>query len=79
MKDIILTKASPAELLDLRNQLILEKMKMDKFFSKFLDKHDLTEENTCTPEWHTYKTMLTDYEKLNAAIKTTDYYIRKHG
>lgn len=77
--NIRLSTAPKSALLAHRNELIIQKMKMDKFFSVFLDTHDLTEENTCTPEWHTYKAMLNDYEKLNASIKTTDYYIRKHG
>lgn len=81
MKDIMihLPKASKAQLLEHRNNLIIDKMKMDKFFTKFLDEHDLTEENTCTPEWNTYKVMVKNYEQLNSSIKTTDYYIKKHG
>jgi hypothetical protein len=76
---IHLPSAPKSALLTHRNELIIQKMKMDKFFTRFLDAHQLTEENTCTPEWHTYKTMLNDYEKLNASIKSTDYYIKKHG
>jgi len=73
-----ITNATPSKLLSIRNELIVDKMKLDKFFSVFLDEHDLTEENTCTPEWHTYKEMLKNYETIQSLINSTDYYIKKH-
>jgi hypothetical protein len=78
MQTTHLPSASKSTLLQHRNELIIEKMKIDKFFSVFLDKHDLTEENTCTPEWHTYKAMLKNYENIQSLLNTTDYYIKKH-
>lgn len=67
--------AQGQQLFNIKNQLIVEKMKLDKFFSKFLDANEMDEEDTTTPEWFTYKEMLKDYERVNKLIKSADYYI----
>ena len=73
MNDI--TSAAPNQLHDIRTQLVVEKMKMDKFFSIFLDSHEMDDQDTNTPEWATYREMIKSYERLNHLIKSTDYYI----
>lgn len=71
-----ITNAGPNQLIDIRNQLVVEKMKMDKFFSVFLDESEMDEQDTNTPEWVTYREMLKSYERVNQLIKSTDYYIK---
>lgn len=73
MSDI--TSAAPSQLHGIRTQLIVEKMKMDKFFSIFLDNNEMDDQDTNTPEWATYREMIKSYERLNHLIKSTDYYI----
>ena len=67
--------AGPEQLLTIRDQLIVEKMKLDKFFSIFLDENEMDDDNTNSPEWVTYREMLKSYERVNQLIKSTDYYI----
>ena len=62
-----------------KNNLIVEKMKMDKFFSMFLEKFErkMDSDNTNTPIWKLYKSKLKEYEKIDQEIKTTNYWINK--
>lgn len=71
-----ITNAGPNQLIDIRNQLVVEKMKLDKFFSVFLDESEMDDQDTNTPEWVTYREMLKSYERVNQLIKSTDYYIK---
>lgn len=71
-----ITNAGPTQLINIRNQLVVEKMKLDKFFSVFLDESEMDEQDTNTPEWVTYREMLKSYERVNQLIKSTDYYIK---
>lgn len=73
LRDI--TTAQPNQLVPIKNQLIVEKMKLDKFFSMFLDENEMDDDNTNSPEWVTYREMLKSYERVNQLIKSTDYYI----
>jgi hypothetical protein len=61
------------------NSLLLEKMKLDKFFSMFLEKFErkMDPDNTNTPIWKLYKTKLKEYEKVDREIKSTMYWINK--
>lgn len=68
-------KAGPGQLPGIKNQLIVEKMKMDKFFSVFLDQSEMDDQDTNSPEWVTYREMLKSYERINQLLKSTDYYI----
>lgn len=65
---------------DQRHQLVVEKMKLDKFFSMFLEKFErkMDPDNTNTPVWKLYKQKLKEYDKINHGIKTADYWISKH-
>ena len=62
-----------------KNRLIVEKMKMDRFFTLFLDKFErkMDPDKTDTPVWKLYKTKLKEYEDVQRAIKLSDYYLKK--
>lgn len=62
-----------------RSRLQIEKMKMDKFFSMFLEKFErkMDPDKPNTPVWKLYKDKLKEYEKLSHGIKTADYWIAK--
>ena len=66
-------------LIEKRNQLILERMKLDKFFSMFLEKFErqMDPDRTDTPVWKLYKAKLKEYDKVQHEIKATDYWINK--
>jgi hypothetical protein len=59
------------------SQLMAEKMKMDKFFSMYLDKFErkMDPEKTNTPIWKLYKEKLKEYEAMQRRIKTLQYRI----
>ena len=69
-------RASETELHNIKNNLIIDKMKLDKFFSVFLDQYEMTEEELDTPEWFTYREMLKEYDRVNELIKAADYRIQ---
>jgi hypothetical protein len=54
-------------------------MKLDKFFTMFLDKFEkqMDPDNTNTPIWKLYKTKLKEYDKVSYDIKATDYWLSK--
>jgi hypothetical protein len=66
-------------LIEKRNSLLREKMKMDKFFSMFLDKFDrkLDPEKPDTPIWKLYKKKHSEYGVLCQEIRNTNYWISK--
>jgi hypothetical protein len=66
-------------LTEIYNSLQLEKMKLDKFFSMFLEKFErkMDADKTDTPVWKLYKVKLKEYEKVNQELKATDYWIKK--
>jgi hypothetical protein len=61
------------------NSLQIEKMKLDKFFSMFLEKFErkMDPDKTDTPVWKLYKTKLKEYDKVNQELKHTEYWIKK--
>lgn len=61
------------------NDLQVEKMKLDKFFSMFLEKFErkMDPDNTNTPVWKLYKDKLKEYDKIDHEIKATKYWIQK--
>jgi len=77
----ILTKSNNmnATLYDKKSNLVLEKMKMDKFFSLFLDKFGgkMDPSKPDTPIWKLYKVKLNEYESLSQEIRNTEYWISK--
>lgn len=62
-----------------RNKLILEKMKMDKFFSNFLDKFErkMDPDKPNTPIWKLYKAKMNEYSELDRKLKTAEYWLSK--
>ena len=65
--------------LERHNELILQKMKLDKFFSMFLEKFErqMDSDKTDTPVWKLYKTKLKEYEKIDYEIKANQYWLKK--
>jgi hypothetical protein len=61
-------------------QLLNEKMKMDKFFSMFLDKlgNKMDADETDTPVWKLYRQKSKEYSELEQAIKAANYYLKKN-
>jgi hypothetical protein len=61
------------------NSLQIEKMKLDKFFSLFLEKFErkMDADKTDTPVWKLYKAKLKEYDKISQELKNTNYWIAK--
>ena len=61
------------------HDLTVQKMKLDKFFSMFLEKFErqMDPDRTDTPVWKLYKNKLKEYEKVDHEIKSTRYCINK--
>jgi hypothetical protein len=61
------------------NSLQIEKMKLDKFFSMFLEKFErkMDADKTDTPVWKLYRTKLKEYDKVSQELKNTEYWIKK--
>jgi len=59
--------------------LQIEKMKLDKFFSMFLEKFErkMDSDKTDTPVWKLYKAKLKEYDKISQELKNTNYWIAK--
>jgi len=66
-------------LYDKKSSLVSQKMKMDKFFSLFLEKFGgkMDPNKTDTPIWKLYKAKLNEYESLSQEIRNTEYWIFK--
>ena len=76
------TFGTKEDLSNLLMQLQIERMKIDKFMSKFLDKFErkMSYEETNTPVWDLYKKKSNEYSKLTQLINTAQYYFNKaHG
>lgn len=69
------------ELQRIQMDLYKEKMKMDKFFTYFLEKFErkMDPENVDTPIWNLYRTKTKEYSQIDDAIRTTKYYLSKHS
>ena len=61
------------------NSLQIEKMKLDKFFSMFLEKFErkMDSDKTDTPIWKLYRAKLKEYDKVSQELKNTKYWISK--
>lgn len=64
---------------DAKAQLLVERMKLDKFFSMFLDKFErkMDPENTNTPIWKLYKQKMKEYGEIERTIKSSNYYLTR--
>ena len=63
------------------NQLLVDRMKLDRFFTLFLDKFErkMDPDKTDTPVWKLYKTKLKEYDNLQREIKATQYWLNKES
>jgi len=77
MEVVVLGRKSKQELIEIKNNFVLEKMRMDKFFSIFLAENELDENEVDTKEWKIYKTKLADYQRLNILINWAEYYLNR--
>ena len=70
---------SKSEMIAERSKLVIDKMKLDKFFSLYLDKFGskMDHEKPNTKIWALYKQKMTEYSTLNTNIKTLEYRISK--
>lgn len=73
------TLGNKAEIQKIYSTLIVEKMKLDKFFSLYLSKFErkMDPDQTDTPIWKLYKTKTKEYAELNQSITAAEYYLRK--
>lgn len=69
------------EILDLQKDLYREKMKMDKFFSMFLEKFErkMDADETDTAIWKLYNAKLKEYDAIQRGIRTSTYYANKRS
>lgn len=60
-------------------ELLGVKMRLDKFFSMFLDQYgdQMDSDNTDTPVWKLYKAKLKEYDTVSRSIKEAEYWIKK--
>lgn len=67
------------ELLAEKSNLQIEKMKLDRFFSMYLDKFGskMDHENPNTAVWKLYRSKLNEYDEVSIKIKRLDYWIAK--
>lgn len=78
----IVSMATDRNIVGIQNvygELLRDRMKMDKFFTMYLDKFDrkMDPENGDTPIWQLYKKKLKEYADLQQAIKVAEYYMKK--
>ena len=73
--------AEPSELPSIYQQLMVDRMKLDRWFTQFLDEHgDMDSDDPTTPDWKVYHMMLDRYTEVNQLITTATYYLQKnHG
>lgn len=62
-------------------ELIGIKMRLDKFFSMFLDQYGdgMDPEKTDTPVWKLYKAKLKEYDNISKEIKAIEYWMKKNN
>jgi hypothetical protein len=82
MDNYQLVVKAQSNIVDLRTlyvRMLGDKMKMDKFFTMYLDKFEkkMDPENTKTPIWDLYKKKLKEYDSLSQSIKAAEYFMKK--
>ena len=63
------------QLIKYNQELIVERMKMDKEVSIFLDEHELRETEPDTEEWTQYHQYMDKYASVQHLLKLTEYYL----
>ena len=60
-------------------ELLGVKMRLDKFFTMFLDQYgsEMDAESTDTPIWKLYRAKLKEYDAVSKDIKALEYWINK--
>jgi hypothetical protein len=60
-------------------ELLGVKMRLDKFFSMYLDKygHKMDADKVDTPIWKLYKSKLKEYDGVSSEIKELEYWLSK--
>jgi hypothetical protein len=63
----------------IRDDLIKQRQKMDRWFDKYLDMFDrkMDPAKCDTPEWKLYHKKSEEYSTLNSLIKSADQYVKK--
>ena len=64
-----------------RHELLMQKMKLDKFFTMYLDKFEkqMDSDKPNTPVWKLFKKKSAEYSKLNQEIRNIEYWIKTYG
>lgn len=73
--------AIPTDMREVYDVLVVEKMKMDRFFSEFLEEteSEMNESNTFdSPAWVTYKQKLKEYANIESFLNQSKYYLNKN-
>jgi hypothetical protein len=61
------------------NFFIIERAKMDKYFSEFLEENDdEMSENFDSPQWKVYRDKLKEYDSIQRFITTSNFYLTQH-
>jgi hypothetical protein len=76
---IVEASGDRAQLEKLYMELIVEKMRLDKFFTMFLDKFEskMDCEEPNTPIWKLYRSKHKEYGEIEQAVKAAKYYMSK--
>ena len=69
-------RANTVELNNIREALMAEKMKLDKFFTAFLDNTKLDDNDLDNPDWTVYHEMLKDYDRVSSQIQDVSFRLR---
>lgn len=75
MRIVELGRLTKEELQIKKQEFIIEKMQLDKFFSDFLENNTLDHDHPDTPEWEEYKSKLQDYRLVNENIMWANFYL----
>jgi len=73
-----MTTLNKQQLIEQQSLLMADKMKLDKFFSMYLDKvgSKMDPDVPNTPVWKLYKEKLNEYESVTRRIRVLDFYIK---
>jgi hypothetical protein len=70
-----------ATITEIHQTFLIEKMKLDKYFSIFLDENEEEmnqSENFDSPAWKTYRSKLKEYDAIERFVSQSKYYLNKH-
>lgn len=66
-------------LFERRDTLVAQRMRLDKFFTLFLDKFHakMNPDNTDSAVWKLYKLKLKEYDDIQRELRSNDYWIKR--